>query len=275
MKKTLSFCFFVAIAVGVCLPGAARSDDPAKADEKKPAAEAAPEAAADPNAGQEDLDKATEAKISATTITDLGDVIDLCESALKKGLDEQNTAFAKHLLASSLAERGKTIAARIIAGPSPSVQWPRFRDAALKDLKHSVEIIPDQPETWLMLAQLYLLPPQNADKALAAIDKSIESEDVDLETQVKAHILRATIMKEPAKRIESLDKAIELAPGSAAAIRARALVYADMKEWEKALEDFKTGHVTRAGPRRHLGGPGPCLGQPEALRRSLEVPRPR
>ena len=264
--KSRIFLLLIAFALGLCLvgptwaddgkekdaakPNAAKQDeakqdeakqdeakqDEAKKDDKKDADEAS-----DPNAGAEDLEKATEAKIAATTITDLGTVIDLCESALKKGLDEQNTTFAKHLLASSLAERGKTIASRVIAGPSPSPQWPSLRDASVKDLERSVKIIPDQPEIWLILGQLYLLPPQNVEKSLAAVDKSIAGEEeVDAETRVRAHVLRATIVKEPAKRLESLDKAIELAPSSAAAIRARALVYADLKEWEKALEDFKT-----------------------------------
>ncbi len=232
-------------------------------DDANPA-EHAPQAAegeSNTNAGREDLDKATEAKISATTITDLADVISLCESAIEKGLDEENLRFANHLLASSLAERGKTIASRIIAGPSPSTEWPRFRDAAVKDLERSVKIIPDQPDSWLILAQLYLLPPRNTDKALAAVDASLNSGEVDAQTQVKAHVLRATIVTEPAKRLESLDKAIELAPDSAAAIRARALAYADMKDWEKALEDFKTAMLLDPDHAATLEAEALVLGQ--------------
>ena len=58
------------------------------------------------NEGQEDLDKATEAKLSATTLTDLGEVISLTESALKKGLDKSNTEFANKLLVSALGATG-------------------------------------------------------------------------------------------------------------------------------------------------------------------------
>ena len=54
------------------------------------------------NEGQADLDKATELQITAQAMSDLGKVAELCESALKKGLDEGNQAFAKQLLSSTL-----------------------------------------------------------------------------------------------------------------------------------------------------------------------------
>ncbi len=56
--------------------------------------------------GQEDLDKATEAKFSAETVGDLSEVIRLADSALKKGLDESNTEFARKILSSTLVQRG-------------------------------------------------------------------------------------------------------------------------------------------------------------------------
>ena len=63
------------------------------------------------NEGQEDLDKATEAKLGANSLSDLDEVIRLTESALKKGLDEGNTQFANGLLSSTLAQRGTVRAA--------------------------------------------------------------------------------------------------------------------------------------------------------------------
>lgn len=250
MKRTFAFALFLVAAIAALPPSVAWSEDP------KPA-----ESTENVNAGQADLEKATEAKISATTITDLSDVVNLCESAIEKGLDEENRRFANHLLASSLAERGKTIAARIVTESNPSPEWPRFRDAAVKDIEQSVGIISDQPDSWLILAQLYLLPPRNVEKSLAAIDKSLESEDVDTATRVKAHVLRATVVPEPEKRLASLDKAIELAPDSAAAIRARALTYADLKEWEKALEDFKTAMLIDPDDAPTLEAEALVLGQ--------------
>ena len=60
--------------------------------------------------GQEDLDKATDVKLNAVTISDLGEVIRLSESALKKGLDPGNIDFANKLLASTLLQRARETA---------------------------------------------------------------------------------------------------------------------------------------------------------------------
>ena len=57
--------------------------------------------------GQEDLDKATDVKLNAVTISDLSEVIRLSESALKKGLDKGNVEFANQLLASTLVQRAQ------------------------------------------------------------------------------------------------------------------------------------------------------------------------
>ena len=54
-------------------------------------------------AGQADLDKASEARLTASA--DLNEVIRLLESALNKGLDATNTEFANRLLTSTLIQR--------------------------------------------------------------------------------------------------------------------------------------------------------------------------
>ena len=50
------------------------------------------------NAGQEDLDKAIELQLTIEQLEDVEKVIALCESAMSKGLDKDNTEFAKQLL---------------------------------------------------------------------------------------------------------------------------------------------------------------------------------
>ena len=90
------------------------------------------------NEGQADLDKATEMKLGARQLSDLAEVIQLCQSAMKKGLDEQNTVFAKSLVASTLLQRA-TIASRIVLRDgTPHSLWPQFRTMALDDLERSL-----------------------------------------------------------------------------------------------------------------------------------------
>ena len=76
------------------------------------------------NEGQDDLDKATQLKVTAETLDDLNEVIDRLDTALEKGLDKDNTKFAEQLLVSSLMQRGTMFATAVFNVPS------RIRSAA-------------------------------------------------------------------------------------------------------------------------------------------------
>src|SRR4029078_11795505 len=65
------------------------------------------------NEGQEDLDKATQLKVAAENLEDLGEVIDHIDTAIEKGLDKDNTKFAQQLLTASLLQRGQLFATAV------------------------------------------------------------------------------------------------------------------------------------------------------------------
>jgi hypothetical protein len=56
------------------------------------------------------LDQATEAKLRASTIADLSQVIVLCQRAKKAGLSGENLEYCEHLLASTQLSRGLFLA---------------------------------------------------------------------------------------------------------------------------------------------------------------------
>ncbi len=94
------------------------------------------------NDGQEDLDKATEAKLNVKSPSDLLEVIRLCESALSKGLDKDNTEFAKKLLALTLLQRGTLITRSIEGTIREGASDPNLanqRNVALSDLDRAVK----------------------------------------------------------------------------------------------------------------------------------------
>ena len=88
--------------------------------------------------GQADLDKATDKKVSAETLADLEEVSTLCESALKKGLDDENAKFARQLLTATLYEHASRLASAIFDRDPPSPQWPAIRQLALRSLERSL-----------------------------------------------------------------------------------------------------------------------------------------
>ncbi len=191
------------------------------------------------NEGREDLDRATEAKLEASTLSDLSKVIELCQSALKKGLDEENARFAKQLLASTHFQRGENVSKTIFAASPPDPRWPQFRRLALTDLEKAVELDPKQPEAFFLIAQLNLLPDGDAKRAAEALDQSIALKFDDPRLRAKALALRAGLRKDAKKKLADLDEAVRIAPNSPVALRTRGLEYAKQGKPEKALADFQ------------------------------------
>ena len=66
------------------------------------------------DAGQEDLDESVVKRIDAETPEQLDAVAKLLESALAKGLSEENAAFANKMLGSIYLQRSEQIAAGIM-----------------------------------------------------------------------------------------------------------------------------------------------------------------
>ncbi|MBN2474796.1 MAG: tetratricopeptide repeat protein [Pirellulales bacterium] len=189
------------------------------------------------NEGQEDLDRATEAKVIANSLQDLGDVIRLLDSALEKGLDESNTKFAENLLGSTLIQRGLQIGEAIFQG-TPVEQWPGLRRLALADLEKGVKLTPERAEAFYLIARLNALPGGDAERAAEAIDRAVVLCRDDARLRAKALTLRAGIAKDPEKRLVDLEEAVRLAPDDAAALRTRGLVYADLGKLDEAIADL-------------------------------------
>ena len=185
--------------------------------------------------GQEDLDQATEAKLSATSSDELGKVIDLAESALKKGLDERNTEFAEKLLGSAYAQRGSLFAEGFF---QQSPRDPKLCAAALEDLEKAVKLDPQQAMALYFIARLNLLPTGNQERATEAIEQAIERLADQPVLQAKLYVLRSGVQKDPAKKLADIDEAIRLAPNDASAWHVRALMRAVQGKLDEAMEDL-------------------------------------
>ena len=96
------------------------------------------------NEGQDDLDKATQLKVAAENLDDLGEVIDHVDTAIEKGLDKDNKKFAEQLLAASLLQRGQLFAAAVFnvpaQDPQRGIRSMQFRQFALSDLQRVVSM---------------------------------------------------------------------------------------------------------------------------------------
>ena len=212
------------------------------------------------NEGQADLDKATQQKLGAQSSTDFTDVIQLCESALKKGLDKGNTAFANDLMAAALVQRGSLTANKVyrefwgwqrhgLAGGTPDVtgkgapaasddRWKTYRSEALADLEKGVKLSPKQPQAHFEIAKLNLLPGGDQEKALEALNKTIALADDDANLRAEALLRRAMLRKNSPERLTDLNEAVRTLPGNAVLLRSRGLVLAEAEKWDEALADL-------------------------------------
>lgn len=200
------------------------------------------------NPGLEDLDRATELKLTARSLSDLAEVIRRCEAALEKGLDDDHRPFAQQLLASTRIRRGLAVGEQVFKVP-PTAMWPQFRKAALRDLELALELLPNQVDALQMVARLNMLPEGDRKRAREALDEAIRLSEDDPPAKASSLILKVTLEEKNEKKLELLNEAIKADPNSADALRLRGSLYADMDQNAKAVADLrKASELTPDNP---------------------------
>jgi len=192
------------------------------------------------NAGQEDLDKATELQLRTKSLADAENVVKLCESALEKGLDEANTSFAKELLVSALWQHAEGLTRTILSQASARPRWRLIRSLALQDLDKIVKYNDQFADAYLLRAKLLSLPEGNPVDARKAASKAVELLSGDKKRLAEALVLRARLQSDAKKQLADLNAAIEADPANASAWQTRAAHFIGKGEWDKAVEDFES-----------------------------------
>jgi len=192
------------------------------------------------NEGQADLDKATELQVTARSIGDLEKVAALCESALKKGLDEANQAFAKQLLSSTLYQHAAQLCDPIFDQTPPNPRWPLLRQFALKDLGRAVEVNPTLGDAHLLIARLHVLPGGDAQRGSQAAGAAVNLFEDNKKQKAKALVLRGSFREKAEDQLKDYALAIEADPSNADAWQARAQVHLDQGHADKAIEDLNS-----------------------------------
>ncbi|HZN35046.1 MAG TPA: tetratricopeptide repeat protein [Pirellulaceae bacterium] len=202
---------------------------------------AGPAATLAQNAGQEDLDKATELQITAETLGELEQVIKLAETALDKGLDKGQTEFAKKLLGATLFQHAERSARSVFEQIPPSRNWRSIRDQGMKNLAKAKKFDPTLPDVYLLEAKFQALPGGETRDAIAALDEAIKLlKPKDQPKQLAdAYVLRAQFLEDDERKLADYDEALKVQPKHVAARQARALHYLTKGENEKAIADFQ------------------------------------
>src|SRR4051795_4119941 len=193
------------------------------------------------NEGQADLDKATQLKVAAENLEDLGEVIDHVDTAIEKGLDKENAKYAQQLLTASLLQRGQLFAAAVVnvpaQDPQRGVRVMQFRQFALSDLQRVVSMDDKDVDAQLLIGKLQSLPLGDATAARRALSKVVDSKDATPEQKAEAYALRGAQQKDEAQKLADMNKAIELQPKKPDYLRLRAQQFYEKEKYKEALAD--------------------------------------
>ena len=189
------------------------------------------------NAGQADLDEATIKRIDAESEEQLEGVSALLESALQKGLDEENASFAKKMLGSVLLQQSQQYAAGMMRARGR--RQVELRDKALDALDEAVANDPSLVEAYLLIARLNLLPGGDKAAITFATSKAIELLEDDPVEQSSALVLRALTQDDDDAKMADLDAAAKADPTNLEAFQARAALRLQKNDVEGAIADLE------------------------------------
>ncbi len=210
------------------------------------------------NEGQDDLDQATEKKLAAQSISDLSQVIDLCESALEKGLDATNKQFAKNLLSGTLMQRA-TVLAKQADPRSGRAGWEQQRLNAISDLEKALKNDSKLIPAYLLLADVYRLPASrehpegDPDAAMKTLEKARDVVKDQPEDLVPVLIAIADMTEDGQKKIELFSQVLKTVPNNAQALFGRGVALFATGKKEEALTDLTAARKADAeNPRVQL-----------------------
>ncbi len=187
--------------------------------------------------GEDDLEAAFDLKLKAEKVGDYEDVVKLCKSAIKKGLNEEGENEAKSLASSALFQQAEQLKLRLRGQRDPTF----YRNEAVKLLKEAVDFNPEMGDAWLLIAQLNLIRGGDRDEALSAVEQAIGLMDEQPKKQSEAYLLRSMLIQPDDREAsrESLDKSIELNDTSMGALRTRCTVLILDGDVDEGLKDHE------------------------------------
>ncbi|RCS52900.1 hypothetical protein DTL42_08720 [Bremerella cremea] len=191
------------------------------------------------NAGQADLDKAVDMKLDAENMEDLGKVAELCEEALKKGLNQEDQAFAKQLLTSVRYQRAEAMAKGILEEAQQRKDWKDLRTQAVAEVDKGLKYDDTVGALYFLKARLLMLPDGNKEEAKKSIDRAVELLKENGEYHSKALVTSLAFTQDPEKQLEILSEAIKSDPNNVDAYRLRGILYLQEEKYDEALADLK------------------------------------
>jgi tetratricopeptide (TPR) repeat protein len=173
-----------------------------------------------PMPGDEDYDKAIRLRINLDSMDKLTKIIELAESAIKKGLGPESEESAKRFLAAAYTDKAKFSIQSLLQGGGPRSRKSKIFIDALDDVSKALDLDSSQTDAYLIKAQV-LSERQELDEAKEVLTKGIEyftekfAERRTVEVRQGLSKLleaRASTEEDPADQLRDFEKACEANP---------------------------------------------------------------
>ncbi len=188
---------------------------------------------------QKNLNKAIDRKMNAGRMSDLQDVVALCEKAIEEGLDPADEEFASQLIVATLYEQSERLIQSLVDAKL-DLAWARRRQLALQSIQKAIKTDPDDPDALLMLAELHALPGGDREAGLDAATKAVALLDGKPLRRSEALLMQSGFRESNEEKLEDFNQALAANPANLDALRQRGKVHLMLNQADKALADFKT-----------------------------------
>lgn len=158
------------------------------------------------------LDDAMRLKVSGNGLQDLNKVIQMLETAIDTGLEDDDNDFAERMLSDSLMERATSLMQVINTRSITDPRVQEIRRLITSDLGAVIAYDEPPAEAYSMLAKLQALPGGDPREARRAVGKFLKFQEIDDEERAEALVLRARLIKDRSKALVDMQQAIALAP---------------------------------------------------------------
>ncbi len=191
------------------------------------------------NAGQAKLDEATDAKLNASSPADFEKVVELCEEAIKAGLDDGGTRLAKQLLAAAAFQRAQIMVQGLPAAANNPNAMRQLRRRTMESLSKAVENNPTLAEAFVLMAKLEALPGGDRAGAMEHLTKAIELLKDKPVDQSGVYIMRAQLQEDNEEKIKDLRNAIQSDSTTSDAWQALIVMQLALGKFQETVDDAK------------------------------------
>lgn len=207
--------------------------------------EAPKEAAAgtdDEFSGTEDFEKASRIRVTSNSRESFAEVIELCQSALKKGLDEIDADAAKKMIATTAMQRAQATIEEVAGGRIQGNRMAKIANEAIKDLDIAIEADPKYADALILKGRIQVLRTElkkgleTLELAQAALEESIaQGNDSDAKTKLSDVLVMKSVLRQDAdERLADLMKAIEVNPDNERAVQQSVETLINLGRFEEA-----------------------------------------